>query len=110
MNELKHVFYEYIISQAFKVVISTNAGPLSLPPEEAKEMADKYSVAYPGAEFFRISKASPLTEAYAQSYLRLCLSPGGHLNWSILSKMEWLERLVDNPDMLTWLSESCRQI
>ena len=110
MNELKHVFYEYIISQPFRAIVSTNAWPLSLPPKEAKELANAYNALYPGADFYCISKASPLAEAYAQSYLWLCIAPGGHLNWSILSKLEWLERIGDNPARLAWLSASCRQL
>ena len=39
MNEHKPVFYEYIISQSFLGIVSTNAGPLSLSPKEAKELA-----------------------------------------------------------------------
>ena len=109
MNEHKPVFYEYIISQPFQVIISTNTGPLSLPPKEAKELANAYNVLYQGADFYCISKASTLAEAYAQSYLRLCIAPSGHLNWSILSKLEWLERMADNPAMLVWLSANCRQ-
>ena len=109
-THLPSVFYEYIISHAFNVVISTNAGPLSLPPKEAKEMANIYNQLYPGADFFYISKANPLAEAYAQYYLRLCISPGGRLDWSILSKLEWLERLAGNTNMLAWLSANCRQI
>ena len=103
--------YCYIISHAFRAVVSTNAGPLSLPGKEAIEMANRYNARYPGANFCVVRTSSWGAEHYAASYIQLPIDPAntGGLCWSILSKLEWLERFAYRDVNLNWLSAVTRQ-
>ena len=104
--------YYYVISQTFSAIVSTNAGPLSLTYQDAEELANIYDAAYPGAIFWAIRTDTEHARHCATSFIPLPIdhpANAGGLCWSALSKLEWLERLVDNPNMLAWLSAGCRQ-
>lgn len=113
MNEpvLPQTTYCYVISHEFKAIISTNAGPLSLPGKDACEMANIYSAAYPGANFWAVYTTSPQAPYYAANYIQLPIDPAnsGGLCWSVLSKLEWLERFSEYAE-LGWLSAVTRQV
>ena len=104
--------YCYIISHAFRAVVSTNAGPLSLPGKEAIEMANRYNALYPGANFWAAYTNSPQVQEAVANHIQLPIDPAntGGLCWSILSKLEWLERFAADDDMLAWLSAVTRQV
>ena len=98
MNEqhaLPETRYCYIISFEFRVIVSTNAGPLSLPSKEAVEMADSYNALYHGANFRAAYIIRWGAEYYADSFTQLPIDPNtGELCWSILSELEWVERFL----------------
>lgn len=98
MNEqhaLSEISYCYIISLEFRVIVSTNAGPLCLPSKEALEMAKSYNALYHGANFRELYITSFGAEYYADSFTQLPIDPNtGGLCWSILSKLEWMERFL----------------
>ena len=103
--------YCYIISHAFRAIVSTNADPLSLPGKEAIEMANRYNALYPKANFFVVRTTSPQHREDAKNYIQLPIDPAntGGLCWSILSMLEWLERFPSRDVNLNWLSAVTRQ-
>ena len=114
MNEqhaLPETRYCYVISPEFSAIVSTNAGPLSLPSKEAVEMADSYNALYSGANFWAVYTTRWGAEYYAANYIQLPIDPAntGGLCWSILSKLEWLERFAESYAELSWLSAVTRQ-
>lgn len=104
-------YYCYIISLEFRAIVSTNAGPLSLPDKEALEMAKRYNALYPGANFRADYTTSWGAEYYAASFTQLPIDPNntGGLCWGILSKLEWLERYAKSRTKMGWLSAVTRQ-
>lgn len=104
-------FYCYVVEHQFHAVVSTNAGPLTLPYRQAVQEANRYALLYPGTEFSVIYSGSETSEEYIKKCMQLPIDPAnsGGLCWSVLSKLEWLERLANNRELIGWLSAVCRQ-
>ncbi len=100
--------YCFVISASFRAVVSTNDSPLSLPRKDALELVDRYNDLYPGADFYAEVTDSDFAQYCIKNYQHIYIAVDG-LDWSVLSKLEWLERLANSRKLIGWLSAVCRQ-
>ena len=103
--------YFYVVEHQLHAVVSTNAGPLTLPYRQAVQEANRYALLYPGTEFSVIYSDSETNEEFIEQCIQLPIDPAnsGGLCWSVLSKLEWLELLANNKKLIACLSAVCRQ-